>query len=61
MRLLSTQITTNEVPKHKIKGKLCCEAQEKRPLRLLSTRTSVNDVAKRTKAKEVKKHMNNDN
>ena len=32
--------------KHKIKGKLCCKAQKQQPMTLLSTRKSVNDVAK---------------
>ena len=48
--------------KHKIKGKLCSKAQKQRQMMLLSTRTSVNDVAKyKNKSKEVKKHMNHDN
>ena len=46
MRFLSTRINANEIQKHKVKGKLCCKAQEQRQIRLLSTRTSVNDVAK---------------
>ena len=56
MRLLSPRRRANEVPKHKnsanevhkdrIKVKLYCKAQEQRQKRLLSTRTSVNDVAK---------------
>ena len=62
MRFLSTVTNANEVHKHKIKGKLCCKAQEQRQMRLLSTRTSLNDVAKhKNKGIEVKKHMNNDN
>jgi hypothetical protein len=36
----------NEDYKHKIKGKLCGKVQDIRQMRLLSTRTSVNDVAK---------------
>ena len=46
MRFLGTTRNANEVHKKKIKGKLCCKAQEQRQMRLLSTRTSVNDVAK---------------
>jgi hypothetical protein len=46
MRFLSTGTNANEVHKHKIKGTLCCIAQEQRQMRLLSTITSVNDVAK---------------
>ena len=62
MRFLSTRTSSNEVHKHKIKGKLCCKAQEQAQMRLLSTRTSLNDVAKHKKGeKEVKKHMMNDN
>ena len=44
MRFLSTKTNANE--KHNIKRKLCCKAQEQRKMRLLSTRKSVNDVAK---------------
>ena len=39
-------MNANEVHNHKMMGKLCCEAQEQRKMRLLSTRTSVNDAAK---------------
>jgi hypothetical protein len=46
MRYLSTRTGADEVHKHKIKGKLCCKAQEQRKIRLLSSRTSINDVAK---------------
>ncbi len=46
MKFLSTRTVENEVHKHKIKGKLCCKAQEKQQMRLLSTRTCVNDVVK---------------
>ena len=47
--------------KNTIKGKLCCKAQEQQQMRLLSTRTSVNDVDKyKTMSKEVEKYMNND-
>ena len=35
------------VDKRKNKGKIRCEALEQQQMRLLSTRTSVNDVAKR--------------
>ena len=46
MRFLNTRTNANEVHKHKIKGKLCCKAQEQRQMGLLSTRTIVNDVTK---------------
>ena len=46
MRFLRAITIANEVHKHKIKGKFCCKAQEQRQMRLLSPRTSVNDVAK---------------
>ena len=56
MRFLSTRTNANEFHKHKIKGNLCCKAQEHRQMRLLSkeqgqmrflsTITSVNDGAK---------------
>jgi hypothetical protein len=46
MRFLSTRTNLNEVDKHKIKGKLCCKAQEQRQMSLLSTRTNVNDGVK---------------
>ena len=45
MKFLSIRTNANEVHKHKIKGKLYWKAQEQRQMRLLSTRTSVNDVA----------------
>ena len=61
MRFLSIRTNANEVHKHKIKEKLCCKAQKQRQMRLLYPRASVNDVGTRTRAKEVKKHMNNDN
>ena len=62
MRFLTTRTIANEVHKHKIKGNLCCKAQEQRQMRLLSTRTNANDVTQhKNKAKEVKKHMNNYN
>ena len=62
LKLLSAQKRDNEVPRHKIKCKLCWIAQEQRQIRLLSTRTDVNHViSTRTWAKEVKKHINNDN
>ena len=32
--------------KHKIKGKLCCNAQVEQQMRLLRARTCVNDVSK---------------
>ena len=46
MRFLGTRTNANEVHKDKIKGKLCCKAQEQRKMRLLGTSTSVNEVAK---------------
>ena len=63
MRFLSTRTNANdEVHKHKINSKLCRKVQEQRQMRLLSTRTSINDVDKhKNKGKEVKKLMNNDN
>jgi hypothetical protein len=61
MRFLSTRTNANEVHKHKIKGKLCCKAQEQQQMRLLSTITSVNDVAKQKDKAKRDKHMNNDN
>ena len=45
-RFLSTRKNANEVHKQKIKGKLCCKAQEQRQMRLLRTRKRVNDIAK---------------
>ena len=45
MRFLSTRTNAYEVHKDKNEGKLYCEAQEHRQMRLLSTRTTVNDVA----------------
>ena len=70
MRFLSTRTKAIEVQKNKIKGKLCCKAQEQRQMRLLRTRTNANDVAKhqiqmmllstRTSANEVAKHKNKD-
>ena len=42
-----TRTNANEVHKHnKIKGKFCCKVQEQRQMRLFSTRTSINDIAK---------------
>ena len=46
MRFPSARTNANKINKHKIKDKLCCKAQEERQMRLLSTRTSINDVAK---------------
>ena len=46
MRFLRTRTNANEVPKHKIKDKLCCNAQVEQQMRLLRARTCVNDVSK---------------
>ena len=52
MWFLSKRTSVNDVAKHENKGKRGSEAFEQQQFRLLSTRT---------RAKEVKKHMNNDN
>ena len=46
MRFISTITNANEVHKNKIKEKLCYKTQEQQQMRLLSTRTSVNDIVK---------------
>ena len=49
MRLLSTRIRPNDVPKHKNNDKRGCYAQERMQMILLSTKTTRNEVAKPNK------------
>ena len=59
MRLVCTRIVTNEVAKQKNNDKWSFLAIEQREIRLLSTRTKANDVAKhKNKSNEVAKHNN---
>ena len=46
MRFLSTKTNANMVHKNNINGKLSCKAQEQSQMMLLSTRKTVNEVAK---------------